>query len=189
MLLLWENLQHCRSEEKLFLWRFPLYGRPVLPEEGDKEEIGTEFKILYRYNYPWTASPGDTGAQYPKIGGIKEVNRESVILNILSTYGKYGFSRDDIEQMVKSGEAHDFSYQTIYTGLRMSLGSMTGEEEHFTVSEIAEALGESEENIIQQIENMKTEIRDAGGNVEDYVKEIEPEEVQHFLIMPGGLTS
>lgn len=44
MLLLWENLQHCRSEEKLLLWRFPLYGRPVLPEEGDKEEIGTAFE-------------------------------------------------------------------------------------------------------------------------------------------------
>ena len=44
MLVLWENLQHCRSEEKLFLWRFPLYGGSVLPEEGDKEEIGTVFE-------------------------------------------------------------------------------------------------------------------------------------------------
>ena len=117
------------------------------------------------------------------------MTREDVIINIMHTYGKYGYSRKDVEEMVASGEAHGCSYQTIYTGLRMSLGDFTGEEEHFTVSEMAEALGESEENIVKQIEEMKKDIEESGGDAQDYVKEIDPEEVQRFIVMPGGLTS
>jgi len=115
------------------------------------------------------------------------MNREDVINNIMSTYGKYGFTRESIEEQVKSGERHGFSYQTIYTGLRMSLGGVTGEREHFTVAEMSEAFGETEEEIINQIEAMKTQLEAAGENVKDYVTEIKPEDRQRFLIMPGGL--
>lgn len=56
------------------------------------------------------------------------MTRENVINNIMATYVKYGFTREVIEEQIVSGEKHGFSYQTIYTGLRMTLGGVTGEQ-------------------------------------------------------------
>lgn len=115
------------------------------------------------------------------------MTREDVVKNIMATYGKYGFTREVIEEQIVSGEEHGFSYQTIYTGLRMTLGSVTGEQELFTVSEMAEALGESEETIKHQIEECKEELEATGENVKDYFREVKQEERQRFVIPSGEL--
>lgn len=52
------------------------------------------------------------------------MNREDVIQNLLRTYQTYGVTRAWIEQEINSGLSHAFSYQTIYTGLRMALGNV-----------------------------------------------------------------
>lgn len=116
------------------------------------------------------------------------MTRKDVIDNIMATYRKYGFTRQEVEEQVKGGEARGFSYQTIYTGLRMAFGGITGEEEHFTVQEMAEALGETEENIVKQIEEMREQIREAGGNPDEYAQEIGPGGRQRFIIPPGALS-
>lgn len=65
------------------------------------------------------------------------MTREDVINNIMVNYQEYGIDREWMEESIRSGEEQGFSYQTIYTGLRMALGSVTGQEELFTVAEMA----------------------------------------------------
>lgn len=110
------------------------------------------------------------------------MTRTDVINNLIVNYGRYGIDIEAIEEQIKSGEAQGFSYQTIYTGLRMALGSIFGVEEHFTPAELAEAFGVSEEEIIQEIEDMRKNISDMGLDPDDYVREIKSEERQCFLV-------
>lgn len=115
--------------------------------------------------------------------------REDVIINIISNYGKYGMTLEWLEEQIRSGECQGFSYQTIYTGLKMALSNTTDHEALFSVGDIAEALGVTEEEIIQQIEVLKEEMKTAGENPDLHFKRIEPERIQRFIIPPGGLLS
>ena len=115
------------------------------------------------------------------------MTRQDVINNIMANYGRYGMDRETIEQQIRSGEAEGFSYQTIYTGLRMALSGAFGTDEYFTPAEMAEALGKTEEEIIQQIEQMKEDIVAMGLNPSDYVHEVAPEEKRRFVLPPGFL--
>lgn len=117
------------------------------------------------------------------------MTREDVINNIMVNYQEYGIDRDWLEESIRSGEEQGFSYQTIYTGLRMALGSATGQEELFTVAEMAEALGEPEEEIIRQIEELTGELQEAGEDTEQYFRRYDTGEAHRFLIPPGGLKS
>jgi len=115
------------------------------------------------------------------------MTKQDVINNIMANYGKYGIDMAMVEEQIKSGEKQGFSYQTIYTGLRMALGNATGEREYFSVSEMAEALGATEDEIIQEIERLKTQMEEVGEDSEKYFQQTNP--VQRFIIPPGGLTS
>lgn len=110
------------------------------------------------------------------------MTRKDLLNNIMVNYGPYGVDRETIEEEIKSGEAQGFSYQTIYTGLRMVLGRVFGVEEHFTPAELAEALGVSEEEIIREIEDMRENISDMGLDPDDYAREIKPSERQRFIL-------
>lgn len=115
------------------------------------------------------------------------MTKKDVIANLMASYRKYGVSQEFIKEQIKTGEARGFSYQTIYTGLRMALGTFTGEQELFTISEMAEALGKSESDIIHKVEEMKRELAAEGKDSSQYVQEIAPESRQRFMILPGGL--
>jgi hypothetical protein len=115
------------------------------------------------------------------------MTREDIVNNLLSTYAKHGVPKFLIEHEIDSGLKDGFSYQTIYTGLRMAMGKCFKEEEHFTPAEMAEALGTTEEEIMRQIETSKKELIEQGKNAEEYFTEIKPEGKQRFVIMPGGL--
>lgn len=78
------------------------------------------------------------------------MTRQEVITKIIDKYGKYGVTANDLKHSIETGEAQGFSYQTIYTGLRMALGSTYGEQELFTPEEVAEALGCTPEEIKQE---------------------------------------
>lgn len=69
----------------------------------------------------------------------------------------------------------------------MTLGSSTGEQELFTVSEVAEALGATEDEVIQRIDELRGEIEEAGEDTEKYFKQTNPGQL--FIIPPRGLTS
>ncbi|MBB2184774.1 hypothetical protein H0486_18115 [Lachnospiraceae bacterium MD1] len=115
------------------------------------------------------------------------MSREDIITNLLSTYAKYGVTRFILEQEIESGLKQGFSYQTIYTGLRMTLGNVFHEREYFTPAEMAEALGTTEEEIINQVEVMGKELEAQGEDPSEYFTRVEPVEKQTFIIPPGAL--
>lgn len=117
------------------------------------------------------------------------MTRNDIINNIMVNYGPYGVDIEAIDEQIKSGEVQGFSYQTIYTGLRMALGQAFGVEEHFTPSELAEAFGVSKEEIIQEIEAMRENIAVMGLDPDDYAREISAEERQRFILPKGFLKS
>ena len=117
------------------------------------------------------------------------MTRNDVVNNIMANYRKYGISQEWLEDEIRSGEQQGFSYRTIYTGIRMALGNVTGQEELFTVSDMAEAFGLSEDEVIRQVEELKAELEAAGEDKEKYFKRCQPDKIQRFIIPPGGLLS
>jgi hypothetical protein len=108
------------------------------------------------------------------------LTREDVINNLLSTYSKYGITRGFLEENIESGLKEGLSYETIYTGLRMAMGDCYNEKEYFTLADMEEALGTTEEEIIKEIDKVRA-------NCMDQNNKTEPEEVTRFIILPGGL--
>lgn len=117
------------------------------------------------------------------------MTKSDVINNLLSTYSKYGFAWEDIEEVIANGEKEGFSYRTIYNGIRMALARITGEHELFTVSDIAEAIGATEEEVINQVEKMRAELIEKGENPDEYFPEVKPLDIQSFVIPPEKYTS
>jgi len=110
------------------------------------------------------------------------MTRQDVINNIMIKYSDCGVTEDVLEEMISSGEQEGFTYRMIYNGIRMMLGDQSGREELFSAADMAEMLGISEEEAMQQIEEMRTEVEAAGKNPDDYFKKCEP--VQRFVLPP-----
>ena len=116
------------------------------------------------------------------------MTREDVFNNIKANYGKYGLTDDDINKEIESGEAHGFSYQTIYTGLKMALGRAFNTEEYFTPEEVVEAMGVSVEEVIAEIEAARQQAIENGEDADEIAYKTEPEELQRFIIPAGFLS-
>ena len=117
------------------------------------------------------------------------MTREDVINNVLANYGGYGIDRKTIEKLLDSGLKEGLSYQAIYTGIKLAYAQEYGEHALFTTKEVAEALGVSEEMVIQEIEKAKEELLEYGENPSDYFLEADQEERQRFVLPPGYLNS
>jgi hypothetical protein len=113
------------------------------------------------------------------------MTREDLFLNIKTNYSKYGITDEIIEQEIQSGEAHGFSYQTIYTGLKMAFGSAFNTEEYFTPEEVAEAMGVTVEEVIAEIEAARQQAIENGEDADEIAYKTEPQE-QHRFIIPAG---
>lgn len=115
------------------------------------------------------------------------MKKQDVINNIMASYRDCGMTEEVLEGLISSGEKQGFSYQTIYTGIRMMLGEQNGREELFSAAEVAEALGMTEDEVIQEIEQLNREIVEAGENPDQYIKKCDP--VQRFVIPPSKYLS
>lgn len=116
------------------------------------------------------------------------MTREDVFMNIKNNYGKYGVSDAEIEEQITSGEAQGFSYRTIYTGLRMAYGRSYNVEEYFTPDEMAEALGVTEEEVIEHIEQLRAEAEAMGEDADSIAYKTEPSEAVRFIIPANFLS-
>lgn len=116
------------------------------------------------------------------------MTREEVVINIRATYSRYGVTDAEIEEHISSGEAKGFSYQAIYTGLRMALGKAYNVEELFTVEEVAEAMGASREEVITEIECARAEAEAMGNDADEVAYKTEQGEVTRFIIPAGFLS-
>lgn len=113
------------------------------------------------------------------------MNKEMIITNLLANYGKYGVTKEKLEENIKDGlEKYNLSLKTIYNGLRMTLASAFGEQEFFSVEDIAEITGETKEEVIARIEQCRNEIVSNGGNPDDYFIEKQRAAVHFF---PNGI--
>lgn len=115
------------------------------------------------------------------------MTRQDVLNNIRTNYGQYDIDMEAIEENIRSGEAQGFSYQTIYTGLRMALSTAFGVHELFTPAELAEALGTTETEIAKEVEAMREAVAAAGGDPDEYAYKVEPEGVKRFILPAGFL--
>ena len=110
--------------------------------------------------------------------------------NLYAKYGKYGCEREFLADLLNSGIGeHEFSVRAAYNGIRMCLAQFTGEHELFSIEDVMEITGESEEEILDKIKECREELTAAGQNPDDYfpVSEPKPEKVTWFF--PHGLTS
>ncbi len=103
------------------------------------------------------------------------MSREDVINNIMASYGDYDIPLDWLEEIIITREQKGLSYRAIYNIIRMGIGTETGTREVFTVAETAEALGISEEKVIDVLEQLNREAEAAGKGKDYHYKRIEPE--------------
>jgi hypothetical protein len=107
--------------------------------------------------------------------------------NLLVSYSKYGIDRAEIEKIINDGiQNYGLSVNACYNGFRMALGSTLGEHEYFSVEDLMEITGESRQEAVERIEQMKQELIEQGEKLDDYFTEIEPQERKVFYF-PNGI--
>lgn len=111
---------------------------------------------------------------------------KTAVDNLVRTYEKYGFTRSEIEEQMKDGIMnHGFSVNTSYNGTRLALAHITGEHEYFSIEDMMEITGESREEVLKQVEDMRAAALAAGENPDDYAVLVE----RKILYFPDGFTS
>ena len=111
---------------------------------------------------------------------------KTAVDNLVGTYEKYGFAREEIEKLLKDGIMNQgFSVSVAYNGVRMVLAHVTGEHEYFSIEEMMEITGESREEVVKQVEDMRAAALAAGENPDDYAVPVE----RKILYFPDGFTS
>lgn len=114
------------------------------------------------------------------------MKREEVVKNIMSTYKGFGVTEKEIEEVIDSGIKNGLSYDVIYTGLRLTLGSVLGIDELFFPSEIAELFGVTVEEANRVINESVEELKNAGVDTESYFHEVDKSD-KNILFFPSGL--
>lgn len=115
------------------------------------------------------------------------MDKETVINNLIASYGKYGITRAELEHSIDSGiNDYDLPLEAIYSGLRMSLASAFNEHEYFSLDDVMAITGESREELLQRIEQCRQELTEAGENPDDYFKPVEPQKATIYYF-PNGL--
>lgn len=111
---------------------------------------------------------------------------KTAVDNLVRTYKKYGFSRSEIEEHMKDGIMNQgFSVNVAYNGIRMTLAHVTGEHEYFSIEDMMEITGESREEVVKQVEDMRAAAVAAGENPDNYAVPVE----RKILYFPDGFTS
>lgn len=111
---------------------------------------------------------------------------KTAVDNLVGTYEKYGFAREEIEKLLKDGIMNQgFSVSVAYNGVRMVLAHVTGEHEYFSIEDMMEITGESREEVVKQVEDMRSAAVAAGENPDNYAVPVE----RKILYFQDGFTS
>ena len=111
---------------------------------------------------------------------------KTAVDNLVGTYEKYGFAREEIEKLLRDGIMNQgFSVSVAYNGVRMVLAHVTGEHEYFSIEDMMEITGESREEVVKQVEDMRSAAVAAGENPDNYAVPVE----RKILYFPDGFTS
>lgn len=111
---------------------------------------------------------------------------DEAVTAILNRYARYGVDRKTVEELLKSGmDKNGFSLRASYNGIRMCLAGMYNEHENFTVEDIMDITGESREEVVCRIEEMLENVKQMGGNPDDYAKRIKAPSKSVFYFNNG----
>lgn len=101
------------------------------------------------------------------------MDKQTIIQNIATNYGKYGIAEETIIPLIDSGIEQGLSYDLIYLGLKMELCKLAGEEFYCTSDEMARAFGVSNEEMDKIIKESRQELIEAGEDPDDYFREVQ----------------
>ena len=100
------------------------------------------------------------------------MDRQTVIQNIMNNYGKYGITPDMINEVIDAGLEGGMSYDMIYLDTRRRISEITGEEFLCSSSDMARAMGVSEEEMTRMIDEARRELIKEGEDPDEYFKEV-----------------
>ena len=87
------------------------------------------------------------------------MNKQTIIENILTIYGKYGVTQEDIEPLIDESIEDGFSYDRIYFFLQLTLTDVCGLDFFWcTARQMAKALGTSDERMLEIMKEVHEEI-------------------------------
>ena len=115
------------------------------------------------------------------------MTRHDVINNIMASYGDCDIALEWLENLIGICLEKGLSYQAAYNRIRMEIGTATGPKEIFTTAETAEALGVSEEKVIEAALRLNRDAEAAGEGTERYYMKVDPDKIHRFVILPGEL--
>lgn len=105
------------------------------------------------------------------------MDKQIIIQNILTNYGKYGITpeviKEDIEPLIDDGIKEGLTYDLIYLNLRAMLDRLTGQEFYCTSDDMAKAFDISNEEMQRLIEESRQELIEAGENPDEYFRSVE----------------
>ena len=100
------------------------------------------------------------------------MTRETIIQNIMNNYGEFGITQDMINEVIDAGLEGGMSYDLIYLDTCRRISEITGEEFVCTASDMARAMGVSNEEMQKIIEEAREELIEAGENPDEYFREV-----------------
>lgn len=100
------------------------------------------------------------------------MTREIIIQNIMNNYSKYGITVDMIDEVIDAGLEGGMSYDMIYLDTMRKISEITGEEFVCSASDMARAMGVSNEEMQKIIEDAREELIEAGENPDEYFREV-----------------
>lgn len=106
--------------------------------------------------------------------------------NLYTNYRKYGVTKELIDDLMESGIQEGFSVNMVYNGLRMAMAQQFEEHELFSIEDVMEITGETREEVIKRIEDMRTEVKESGENPDDYAFEV-PSQARNTFFLPEGI--
>lgn len=106
--------------------------------------------------------------------------------NLFSKYGKYGFDREMLSRQLQDGCLNQgFSLNMTYNGLRMALGIATGQEELFSVDDVAEMTEMTNDEVLQEIEKWRKRLAERGEDPDDFFRPVKSAQRSTFYFPHG----
>lgn len=100
------------------------------------------------------------------------MDRETVVMNLVNNYGKYGVTENLIHGLLDDGLKAGLNYDLMYLNLEAELSKRYGQEFFCTSQDMVRAFGVSEEEMNKIIEESREELIEAGENPDEYFKTI-----------------
>ena len=90
----------------------------------------------------------------------------------MNNYSKYGITVDMIDEVIDAGLEGGMSYDMIYLDTMRKISEITGEEFVCSASDMARAMGVSNEEMQKIIEDAREELIEAGEDPDEYFREV-----------------